>query len=326
MTKGYERLSFQERTEISRRLKSKESIRSIAAALDRPPSTISREVRRNGVARLSGDGWAYNPMRAQGLAKRRARRPKVFKLEANRWLARWIAAHLAKRWSPEQIAGRLRLEHPDDPRWWVSPETIYQSLFVQGRGGLAEELTKYLRTRRPKRRAPQANRGHGQLTNKVMISERPAEAHDRAVPGHWEGDLVQGGYHSQIGTLVERTSRYLIVVPLPDGRSADIVAPAITETIKQLPTHLARSLTWDQGKEMARHVDITVATDVQVYFAEPGKPWQRGTNENTNRLLRDYFPKGETDFRTIASDDIQAVAHELNNRPRKTLGYATPAE
>ncbi|HEX2574920.1 MAG TPA: IS30 family transposase, partial [Aquihabitans sp.] len=268
MSVSYVRLSFQERTEISRRRKANESVREIARALDRAPSTISREVRRNADLKRG-----YNPSRAQGLAKRRSKRPKVFKLEANRWLARQIAVRLAWRWSPEQIAGRLRLDHPDDPRWWVSPETIYQSLFVQSRGGLADELTAYLRTRRPKRRAPQANRGHGQLTDMVMISERPAEANDRAVPGHWEGDLVQGGYHSQIGTLVERTSRYLIVVPLPNGRSADIVAPAIAETIKELPAHLARSLTWDQGKEMARHTDITIATDVQVYFAEPGKPW-----------------------------------------------------
>jgi transposase, IS30 family len=321
MARAYVRLSFRERTEISRRRRGGESLRSIAAALDRSPSTISRELARN---RAGGGG--YNPNRAQGLAKVRAQRPKVFKLEANPWLAQAIAARLAQRWSPEQIAGRLRHDHPDDPRWWVSTETIYQSLFVQGRGGLADELTRHLRSRRSQRRSPQANRGHGQLTDKVMISQRPAEVEDRAVPGHWEGDLVQGGTRSQIATLVERTSRYLIVVPLPDGRSAELVAPAITEAVKALPAHLARSLTWDQGKEMARHLDITIATNIQVYFAEPAKPWQRGTNENTNRLLRDYFPKGATDFRTITPHHLATVAHELNNRPRKTLGYATPAE
>jgi len=241
-------------------------------------------------------------------------------------LAAWVAARLRERWSPPQIAGRLRRDHPGDPRWWVSPETIYQSLYVQGRGGLNRELTAYLRTRRPKRRASQAKRGHGQLTGMVMIADRPPEADDRAVPGHWEGDLVLGGRNSQIATLVERTSRYLLTVALPTDRTAETVRDALAAAITALPAHLRRSLTWDQGKEMARHVDFTVATGVQVYFCEPGKPWQRGTNENTNRLLRDYWPKGHTDFRTISNDELAHVAHELNNRPRKTLDWATPAE
>ena len=317
---GWERLQFAERTEIKRRLAAGESISQVAVALGRNKSSISREVARNG-----GRG-SYQPFRAEGRARQQARRPKTFKLERHPKLASWVAGRLAQRWSPEQIAGRLRRDHRNDPRWWVSAETIYQSLYVQGRGGLEAELTHYLRTRRPKRRASQANRGHGQLNDMVLISERPAEADDRAVPGHWEGDLVQGGKHSQIGTLVERTSRYLLPVYLPNGRTAQEVAAALQACIQQLPTHLKRSLTWDQGKEMARHAEFTIATGVQVYFCEPGKPWQRGSNENTNRLLRDYFPKGHTDFRTITPDELHRIAHELNNRPRKTLDYRTPAE
>jgi IS30 family transposase len=237
-----------------------------------------------------------------------------------------VAARLTQRWSPEQIAGRLRRLHPHDPRWWVSPETIYQSLYVQGRGGLADELTRYLRTQRTRRRGSGHGQGRGQLNDMVNIAQRPPEADDRRIPGHWEGDLLQGGRNSQIATLVERTSRYLLPVPLPHGRTADVVGPAVAQRIRQLPTHLARSLTWDQGKEMAGHVSFTVATGVQVYFCDPGKPWQRGTNENTNRLLRDYFPKGQTDFNTLSEHTIDDVAHQLNNRPRKTLDYRTPAE
>lgn len=317
---GWVRLQFEERTEIRRRLTSGESLAAIGRALGRPTSTISREVGRNGGRR------GYHPWKAHGRAKQQARRPKVFRLEAHPRLGRWIAAKLRQRWSPEQIAGRLRVVHPRDPRWWVSAETIYQSLYVQGRGGLADELTAYLRTRRPARRSPQANRGHGQLNDMVMISDRPPEADDRRVPGHWEGDLLQGGTVSQIGTLVERTSRYFVPVALPDGRTAPVVADAVAQRIQHLPEHLKRSLTWDQGKEMAAHVAFTVATGVQVYFCDPGKPWQRGSNENTNRLLRDYFPKGHTDFRTIPAEQLDEVAFELNNRPRKVLGFRTPAE
>ncbi|MEZ5260407.1 MAG: IS30 family transposase [Acidimicrobiales bacterium] len=313
-------MQFDERTELRRRLTAGESLSVIASALGRQTSTISREVSRNGGV------LAYRPWKAQLRANRLARRPKAFKLERHRKLARWVSEKLELRWSPEQIAGRLRRDHPHDPRWWVSAETIYQSLYVQARGGLNEELTRYLRTRRPKRRASQANRGHGQLNDMVMISERPPEADDRRVPGHWEGDLLQGGRNSQIATLVERTSRYLIPVALPDGRTAPLVAAALSERIHQLPEHLKRSLTWDQGKEMAQHVTFSVATGVPVYFCEPAKPWQRGTNENTNRLLRDYFPKGHTDFRTITIEELDQVAHELNNRPRKVLDYRTPAE
>lgn len=314
------RLQFEERTEIKRRLVAGESISVIAVALGRNKGSISREIARNGGPR------GYRPWSAQRRAKQLARRPKVFSLEARPELARRVAALLRKRWSPEQISGRLRREHAGDPRWWVSAETIYQSLYVQGRGGLNDELTAYLRTRRTKRRSSQVNRGHGQLNDMVMIAQRPPEADDRRVPGHWEGDLLQGGRNSQIATLVERTSRFLLPVALPDGRTAPVVAAAVAERIEDLPEHLKRSLTWDQGKEMAAHVAFTVSTGVQVYFCEPGKPWQRGSNENTNRLLRDYFPKGQTDFRTITAEQLDHVAHELNNRPRKTLNYRTPAE
>jgi IS30 family transposase len=315
------RLSFEERVEIHRGVKRGDSIREIARGLGRAPSSVSREVNRN-----RGRG-SYHPGFAQHRARDEARRPKVFKLEAHPRLARWIAQRLVKRWSPDQIAGRLRRDHPNDPRWWVSPETIYQSLFVQGRGGLNEELTKCLRSGRAKRRSSGRGLGRGQLNDMVLISDRPAEAADRAVPGHWEGDLVMGARStSQIATLVERTSRYTVLVELPHGRTADLVRDALAETVTKLPEHLRRSLTWDQGKEMARHLEFSVATGVPVFFCEPGKPWQRGLNENTNRLLRDYFPKGVVDFNNVPASELDRVAHELNNRPRKTLGYATPAE
>jgi transposase, IS30 family len=317
---GWVRLSFEERTEMRRRLNAGDSVRTVASALGRAPSTVSRELNRNGGRR------SYRPNMANARACKEARRIKVFKLERHRRLARWVATRLAWRWSPEQIAGRLRRDHPDDPRWWVSPETIYQSLYVQGRGGLSEELTRYLRTRRTRRRTSQANRGHGQLNDMVLIAHRPPEVTDRAVPGHWEGDLLQGGTVSQIATLVERTSRYTVLVELPEGRHADQVADALSRSMTRLPEHLRRSLTWDQGKEMARHLAFTVASGIPVYFCDPGKPWQRPSNENTNGLLRDYFPKGHTDFRTISRHDLDHVAHELNNRPRKTLHWATPAE
>jgi IS30 family transposase len=314
------RLVFEERTEISRRLRLCQSFRMIGLALGRPTSTISREVARNG------GRDHYRPLRADQQARRRARRPKPFRLECHRWLAHWVAQRLAERWSPEQIAGRLKFEHPGDPRWWVSPETIYQSLYVQGRGGLADELTAYLRTRRAKRRTPGHGQGRGQLNDMVNIAERPPEVDERRVPGHWEGDLLLGGRYSQIGTLVERVSRLFVPVHLPDGRTAPVVADAIAAVIQQLPRHVVRTLTWDQGKEMAGHVGFTVATGVQVYFCDPASPWQRGTNENTNRLLRDYFPKGQTDFRDIGAAELWRVADELNNRPRKVLGFRTPAE
>jgi IS30 family transposase len=313
-------LEFEERTEISRRLRLCESFTTIASALSRAPSTISREVANNG-GRIR-----YRPLAAHRRAARLARRPKPFRLECHPKLAAWVAERLRRRWSPDHIAGRLKLEHPHDPRWWVSPETIYQSLYVQGRGGLADELTAYLRTRRAKRRTPGHGQGRGQLNDMVNIAERPPEVDERRVPGHWEGDLLLGGRYSQIGTLVERVSRLFVPVHLPNGRTAPVVADAIAAAIKQLPRHVVKTLTWDQGKEMAGHAEFTVATGVQVYFCDPASPWQRGTNENTNRLLRDYFPKGQTDFRDIPEAELWQVADELNNRPRKVLGYRTPAE
>jgi IS30 family transposase len=315
-----ERLRFEERAEIRRRLSAGESVRGIALALGRHASTVCREVKVNG------GRDRYRPYSAQQRARRLARRPKPFKLECHPRLARWVAARLRQRWSPEQIAGRLRRLHPDDARWWVSPETIYQSLYVQGRGGLEQQLSGYLRTGRARRRSPGTGQGRGQLNDMVLISERPPDADDRRVPGHWEGDLLLGGTASQIGTLVERTSRFFVPIYLPDNRTAPVVAAALRQEIRRLPRHLKRSITWDQGKEMADHVRFTVATGVRVYFAEPGKPWQRGTNENTNRLLRDYFPKGHTDFRAVSRAELERVAAELNSRPRKTLGYRTPAE
>jgi IS30 family transposase len=314
------RLVFEERVELRKRVAAGESLRSVAVALGRAASTLSRELARNG-----GGLW-YRPLRAHRRAQRLARRPKVFRLEARPQLARWVAAKLRARWSPAQIAARLRRDHPRDPRWWVSAETIYQSLYVQGRGGLRDELRACLRSRRAKRRSSQVGRGHGQLNDMVLISQRPPEAADRAVPGHWEGDLVQGGRDSQIATLVERTSRYVILVPLPQGRTAAVVRDALAAAVIGLPAHLRRSLTWDQGKEMARHVEFSVATGVPVYFCDPASPWQRGSNENTNGLLRDYWPKGQTDFRAIPDEELQRVASELNSRPRKTLDWATPAE
>ena len=312
------RMAFEERTEIKRRLVRGESLRAIGTALGRPASTVAREVARNG-------GRArYHPWFAQGRWKRTCRRPKTFKLERHGHLARWVERRLAKRWSPEQIAERLRRDHPDDPRWWVSAQTIYHSLYVQGRGGLRDELRANLRAKKKRRR--DAEDGRGQLKDMVMISERPPEAADRAVPGHWEGDLLLGGDgRSALATLVERTSRYTLLVGLAESHTAEVTAQALAKVIKTLPAHLATSLTWDQGKEMARHVDFTVATDVQVYFCDPGKPWQRGTNENTNGLIRQYFPKG-TSFKDISHRQLAAVAAELNGRPRKTLGWDTPAE
>jgi IS30 family transposase len=234
---------------------------------------------------------------------------------------------LTRKCSPQQIARRLRVEYPHDPEMWVSHETIYQSLFVQGRGSLRKELHRCLRsgraTRRPRGRRDQ---GRGRIPNMVMISERPAEIEDRAVPGHWEGDLVMGaGNRSAIGTLVERQTRYVLLCRLPNGHHADAVRDAITKRIRTLPTQLRRSLTWDQGKEMSQHIAFTVATGIQVYFCDPHSPWQRGTNENTNGLLRQYFPKG-TDLTSHSQQHLNAVARELNGRPRQTLNWLTPSE
>ena len=311
------RLNLEERWEIRRCLTRGLSFAEIAAGLDRPTSTVSREVGRNGGRR------AYNAWRAYGRAKRLARRPKPFRLEGAGRLARWVAARLQKRWSPEQIAARARRDHPDDARWWVSAGAIYHSLFVQGRGGLRDELRSHLRARR--RRAP-AGDGRGRLPDTVNVSERPAEAADRAVPGHWEGDLILGGDgRSALGTLVERSTRYVLLFALRENHTAEATREALAKAVRTLPAHLRRSLAWDGGKEMAQHVRFTVDTGVQVYFCDPASPWQRGTNENTNGLLRQYFPKG-TRFADVTDAELRRVAVELNGRPRKTLGWDTPAE
>jgi IS30 family transposase len=316
----FTRLSFDERGLLKEKLLAGWSLRQIAALLDRPTSTISREVARNGGRR------SYHLLMAQHRALAQAKRPQPFKLESNGPLAKEVARLLGLRWSPEQISKRLRRDHPGDERWWVSGEAIYQSLFIQGRGGLNSELTKALRSGRAKRRSPPAQDGRGQLRDMVLVSERPGEAEDRAVPGHWEGDLIIGvDRRSAVITLVERTSRYVLAAVLPTEHTAATTRAALTELIATLPAHLRRSLTWDRGKEMAEHPQLRIDADIAVYFCEPGKPWQRGTNENTNRLLRQYLPKG-TSFTDLTNEQPAAVTAELNGRPRKTLGWDTPAE
>jgi IS30 family transposase len=319
-------LCWSEREEIALGLAAGKSLRRIAGELGRDPATISREVRRN---RSSPPGRAYRARLAQHLAEQRARRPKPTKFSARAPLRGQVQRMLEARLSPEQIAGRLRREFPDDPGMQVSHETIYRALFVQGRGELRRELTACLRTgravRRPRRRLDGRRRG-GRIPDMVMISDRPAEADDRAVPGHWEGDLILGGGNtSAIGTLVERRTRFTMLLHLPGDHGAEAVRDAILAQITTLPAALRRSLTWDQGIEMRRHAEITLAADMPVYFCDPHSPWQRGTNENTNGLLRQYFPKG-SDLSQHTAEDLAAVADELNRRPRKTLGYATPAE
>jgi IS30 family transposase len=314
------RLSRSEREEISRGLQAGASCRAIAVRLRRAPSTVSREVARNGGRR------GYRAWRAEELAVERGRRPKVPKLLGSRRLRLAVARLLAARWSPQQIAHRLLLDHPHDPELRVSHETIYQSLFVQSRGALRKELTRCLRTgraqRRPRRRIP----GNGELLDMVLLADRPAEVDDRAVPGHWEGDLIIGKAGlSVIATLVERQSRFVMLVALRDGRTADRVRDALAKRILTLPAQLRRTLTWDRGKEMAEHVHFTVETGVQVYFCDPRSPWQRATSENTNGLLRQYFPKG-TDLSTYTQAQLDAVARELNGRPRQTLGWMKPSE
>jgi transposase, IS30 family len=315
-------LSLAEREEIAVGLAAGDGVRVIAARLGRAPSTVSREVRRNGLSR-----GAYRAVAAQRRAEDRARRPKTAKLAGNGELREYVQGRLRKRWSPEEISARLKLEFPDRPEMRVSHETIYQSLYVQGRGALRRELAASLRTGRALRR-PRRKEGErrGRIKDMVMISERPAEAADRAVPGHWEGDLLVGAAgKSAIGTLVERTTRFTMLVPLPAGRDAVAVAEALTPVIASLPDALRRSLTWDQGWEMRSHVQIAVDADCEIYFCDPHSPWQRGSNENTNGLLRQYFPKG-TGLGGHSPAHLAAVAGELNGRPRKTLGWKTPAE
>ncbi|MET8130361.1 IS30 family transposase [Streptomyces sp. NPDC005065] len=313
-----------DRIHIADRLREKATVRAIAAELGRSPSTVSREIRRN---RHPGNGQ-YRPHAAQARADARRPRPKPGKIGQNTLLRDFIQNALELKWSPEQICESLRRTFPDRPEMHVVHETIYQALYVQGRGELRRELARALRSGRarriPRRQAQQRQPRFS--TPMVMISERPAEAEDRAVPGHWEGDLIIGKDNgSAIGTLVERATRYVMLLHLPDGRSAELVRDALVTTVKTLPTHLVRSLTWDQGSEMAAHGSFTVATDIPVYFCDPASPWQRGSNENTNGLLRQYFPKG-TDLSAHTREQLDAVAAELNGRPRKTLGWETPAE
>jgi transposase, IS30 family len=290
-----------------------------AGVIGRAVSTVSREVAANGGR---GDYRAWVAHREAG---RRARRPKKPKLACAR-LAAQVTAWLEEWWSPEEIAQRLQLEFPDDPMMRVSHETIYQSLFVQGRGELRRELHRCLRTGRAQRRPRNRLESRGGIPNKVMISERPAEADDRAVPGHWEGDLIIGqNGRSAVGTLVERTSRYVVLLHLPDGREANKVNDAMKHAITTLPNELLRTITWDQGKEMSSHAKFTVDTGIQVYFCDPHSPWQRGSNENTNGLLRQYMPKG-TDLSVHTAEDLARFARSLNNRPRKTLGFMKPSE
>lgn len=320
-------LSLAEREEIALGRAAGRSMRAIAEALGRAPSTISRELRRNsGVNRPV----TYRAVRAQAKADARARRPKLAKLAANSVLREVVQDWLEQRWSPQQISRRLVLDFPGQEEMRVSTETIYQSLFVQARGALRRDLTTKLRTGRAVRRArartaAAAARGSG-IPDKVMISERPAEAEDRAVPGHWEGDLIigrDGG--SAIGTLVERSTRFVVLLHLPERHGAGEVRDAMLAAAGRIPAHLLRSLTWDQGIEMARHREISTALDLDIYFCDPHSPWQRGSNENTNGLLRQYFPKS-TDLSVHTAAHLDDIAAQLNGRPRQTLGYRTPAE
>jgi len=314
-------LTLAEREEISRAVVAGQSIRAIAASLKRAPSTISREIKRNG------DRETYRASQADQAAWDRAHRPKTCKLVENRKLAHIVAAKLQGRWSPEQIAGWLKHTYPDDENDQVSHETIYRSLYIQARGALKKELVQHLRRTRVMRRSrhhTQKTDDHGRITDTVSISERPATVENRAVPGHWEGDLLCGSGNSQIATLVERHTRYVMLVKV-ERKDTETVINALIKQARKLPQELYKSLTWDRGSEMADHKRFTLATDIQVYFCDPQNPWQRGTNENTNGLLRQYFPKG-TDLSAYSQAKLNGVARQLNQRPRKTLNYETPAE
>jgi IS30 family transposase len=313
-------LSTQEREEISRALVVGETCRAMGRRLGRAPSTISREVRRHG-------GRArYRAAAADAAAWRAALRPKSCRLAQSPALRRVVAAKLAADWSPEQIAGWLKVTYADQPAMQVSHETIYRTLFVQSRGALKQALLQHLRRRRSTRRARSATtkRQHrGQIVDAITIRDRPATIEDRAIPGHWEGDLLAGAAHSHVASLVERHSRYLLLIRVPHHDTTTVVR-ALTRQVRTLPRGLMTSLTWDRGHELAAHRHFTVATDVLVYFCDPRSPWQRGSNENTNGLLRQYFPKG-TDLSTFSQADLNRIARRLNQRPRKTLGYQTPA-
>jgi IS30 family transposase len=319
--RGKQALSLAEREEVSRGLSSKQSLRSIARQLGRAPSTISREIERNG-------GPAdYRAAVADQSAWDRALRPKLCKLACYPALSCAVSAKLQRKWSPEQIAGWLKRTFPGEPQKHVSHETIYRSLYVQARGVLKKELTEHLRARRTIRRSRHASLkgdGIGQIKNAVSISERPPCVEDRAVPGHWEGDLIGGSKNSYIATLVERHSRYVMLIKVANKDTNSVVSALIKQS-QRLPRELYKSLTWDRGKELADHPRLTLATDVEVYFCDPQSPWQRGTNENTNRLLRQYLPRG-TDLSVHSQATLSAIARQLNERPRKTLHYQTPAE
>ena len=315
-------LSVAERETIALGLAARKPLRQIARELGRPASTVSREVARNS----SGAG-SYRALAAQFRAEQRGRRPKAAKLAGNEELRGWVQGKLEKKWSPQQVSRRLAAEFPGRPEMRVSHETICQSLYVQGRGALRRELAASLRTGRALRK-PRRVTGErrGGIAGMVNISERPAEAADRAVPGHWEGDLLVGAAGKPaIGTLAERATRFTMLVPLPAGHDAAAVAGALVPVIGGLPGAVRRSLTWDQGWEMRSHAQIAVDADVEIYFCDPHSPWQRGSNENTSGLLRQYFPKG-TSLAGHSPADLAAVADELNGRPRKTLGWKTPAE
>ena len=316
------RLSLADREELARGLMAGDSLRQIAARLGRAVSTISREVARNGPRDT------YRAWRAEKTAVQRTRRPKPEKLATHPRLCREVERRLRECWSPQQIAARLVCDYPDDLEMRVSHETIYRSLFVQARGALRKELTTCLRTGRTQRRSHTRTEhsGTGRLRQMILISDRPAAVADRAIPGHWEGDLIVGqGNRSAIGTLVERSSRYVVLLHLPRGRTAEHVRRALTRQFATLPTELARTLTWDQGKEMAEHAQFTIDTNIAVFFCDPHSPWQRGSNENSNGLLRQYFPKN-TDLSVYTRAELNAVARQLNNRPRQTLGWMNPSE
>ena len=314
-------LTISEREEISRGIVAGSSIRSIASALGRAPSTVSRELRRNGGRRC------YRANTADKAAWDRAHRPKRCKLAENPVLARIVAEKLQLQWAPRQIAGWLKRMHPGNEALQVSHETIYKTLFIQARGALKKELVQHLRKTRAMRRSrhhTQKTDDHGRITNAVSIRERPAEAKDRAVPGHWEGDLLFGSNNSQIATLVERHTRYVMLVRVP-SKDTTTVINALIKHAHKLPRELYKSLTWDRGKEMADHQRFSLATDIKVYFCDPQHPWQRGSNENTNGLLRQYFPKG-MDLSNVHQNRLNAVARRLNERPRETLQFFSPAE
>ena len=314
------RLSLNERIEIYLGLSHGLTFTAIASSLGRSVSTVSREVNNHG------GRTRYRPGIAHQDAAHAARRPKATKLASDPVLCARVVADLERLWSPRQIARRLRAEHPDRPEFHVSHETIYKSLYVQGRGELRRELARCLRTGRALRRPQGRTENRGRIPDMVMISERPAEVEDRAVPGHWEGDLILGkNGKSAIGTLVERSTRYVMLLHLPNGRPAEEVRDAMTATIQALPAAFRRTITWDQGREMAQHRQFSIDTGVDVYFCDPHSPWQRGSNENTNGLLRQYFPKG-TDLSVHTATDLQAAADSLNGRPRETLNWQTPTE